>query len=1310
MVKVVFVKNPFQPANGRVVKISEATERPLSFYIGEYLELLPDQKAFVQLNGRETVIQKGVTDPIVLEANVPDNSFILVMPAVEKGGKSILGLVAVVALSVVSMGVGASLATATGAWTFASYAAAAAVMFVGGSLISKLGPKATVTQYQNEDPTYSWSGVQTMEGQGNGIAITYGAVKSGGQSIMKFTNNDGNDQYFNWLISAGEGPLAITNIMLNNNPIGNYKDTTYEIREGTNDQTVIKNFNDTIQSKAISYELSNNEWREDVADGNSAEGIIVDLECQNGLYHANDNGSLGTAWIDIKAQVKLEGTDEWLTFVENGSGIYPNDIGATLTGKVDVAKYTVYVSFDTDKYLTDEDGHEYANPHYNQWRITVRMSIQDKRENKNYRNFVNYAYFNSGEQGYIDAGNFRFDKATVQAKGDGYKCTIQTFHTGRISGAKAGVVRKQFRVDNLPAGKHAVRVTVTGRSADVNSSRDGVKVWWTMLSTVVYDDFVYPNTALIGLRVKATSQISGGTPQLTFLKTRPNVWVYNPYTQAYESKASDNPAWAAYDFVHGAQRLKDIDTGTWVFETQGVPKELMLYDQFKAWADNCDSLKLKINLEVTQQQSFWETVNKEIAPVGRGLVVQFGTRFGCIYDHKSQPVQLFNMGNIIENSFQLSYLGAEDRANSIELTFVNKDKDYEKDTIVIYGDNYDTDDLANPTQITMNGITDYEQAYREGKYQLMCNKLLQRTVSFKADVESIGCMVGDLILVAHDVPQWAFSGRILEVGNGTITVPLDPAEIPSDKKWQVMIRTGENTLTTYNVAEIGGEYNAVVITLDGSFTAVPNRGDLFSLGLVDATAKPFYVKSITRDSDLVRNITALEYVEGVFNEDYDIPQPDYSIVSDGDVVNVENLTARQVAYKNNTGDAQSRMYVSWTYPDNELVDSFSILLSMDGGLSYQSAGSTSNLQIELNVQPYTDYFVKVVTVWRFKQSSGAVCFAGVGSDEPPPDVKAFDVEIMHNGMRRYYIDYDYPEPNDIAGFRMKYIQGNIPNWNVAFPVQDGLITAWPYETNTVRQGTHTIMVKAVDNAGQECGSASVIVVNFADPLEDNVLYKVDLASDTWADCEHDGSVLSDGYIHSKQNTTHWVGSGHSYWDAAESAYWGTVSYLEFNVTAEVKAIAGGHFYLLYDIDGVANVQYKIKTQDDIWKPYATKFTVKADDIVQVKITAPAGVGETVVKALTAVIDVPDREEHFENLYIPAEGVELPIVTPNYYTTAVRVDSVNVENWKGMFEHEVVSMNPCIIRVYRINNDAGWSRDGLECYADISWQGFSKEVV
>lgn len=1300
MVKVIFVKNPFSPARDRVIKLSEAADRPLNFYTEEFTKQLPNQEAWIQIDGRK--VDAVVED--ISKLPVKRDSVIVVMPRVAKGGKSILGLIAVIALSVVAMGVGNVLAVGGGsffaggaAWGAASYIGAAAVMFLGNSLVSRFfAPKIDAGKYgDKEDPTYSWAGVCTMDGQGNGIAITYGKVKSGGQSIMKFTSNNGNDQYFNWLVAAGEGELSISDIKLNSNPVENYQDVTLDVRSGTNDQDVIQNFNDTILSKSVAYEIANKEWRTDQMEGNSTEGIIIEVECQNGLYHANDNGSLGTAWVDIQAQYALVGSDDWTTFVQSGRYAKNNALGAVV---VDSSrrndKYRVIISSakDSDGYVID-----------NQIRVRVGEKIFDG-ESKT---------ITKGETGTIDIYGFRFDKAKLLSVSKGWYTIEMATSENRISGAKAGNVRRQFRVDNLPAGQYKVRVTVTDRSADVSSSRDAVRIWWTQLNSVIYDDFCYPGVALLGIKAKATDQLSGGQPQLEFIKERSIIYAWNPTTQAYEKKAANNPAWAAYDFIHGAERLMDINTHEYVYEYKGVPKELMLYDQFKQWADNCDRLNLKINLEVTTLKDFWTIVNQDIAPVGRGMVVQFGTKFGCIYDHATQPVQLFTMGNIVQGSFSLSYLSTDERADSIELTYVDAEKEYEKTTLTIYSDDYDTLDIPNqPTQIAMHGITSYEQAYREGKYQLYCNRLLTKTISFKADVEAIGCMVGDVIQVAHDVPQWSISGRVLEVlDDGSVILPIDPDEITmSTDQYDLMIRSSEdNTLTTYSLTSLSGAYGEVKAVAVGNKINAED-GDLFSLGKVESVVKPFTVTGITRSKDLEYTITAIEYADGIFDENYTIPPKDTTIITDPNAVDVINLDAHQVGWKDKLGRQMSHLYISWAMAEGAQADSFTVLLSKDTGRTWSVLTTTTNMSAEADVTAYTVYYVKVITNYRLRQSSGAVCGpVSEGSDELPPNVTKLDVEVLHNGTRRYYWDFDYPNPNDIAGFRFKYIQGSVANWNTGFLVQDGLITAQPYETATVRQGVHTIMIKAVDNAGQESANFATCLVDFGEPLEDNVLYKLDFSINHWSNIQTSGSVMLDGYIHSKQNSTHYIAPSNYYWDSPTANFWGSLMYQNFYVEATLTAPASGNFYVLYDIVNAANILYKVIDRDNIYKQYSTKFKVNAGERISLRFEAPSGSEETVLKKLIAVIDVPDREEHFEKLVIPAEGLELPIVTPNYQTTAVKIDSIS-STLQGTYQLDIVSRTPCKIRFYRINNDAGWSRDPVAVTADVTWQGFEKEVL
>lgn len=1334
MVTVVFVRNPFDPYQSRSVEHAE-DGKTLTEYVQPYRDKVPFNELTVQVNGKIAVEFDGI---------VPKNAFIVVMVTVGKGGgKNPLQLIASIALSVVAWGVGGMVAGgAWGAWGAATsavasawgYAAAAATMFLGGSLVSKLGPKISVGKYNSteSDPTYSWDGVTTMEGQGNAIALTYGTVKSGGQSIAKYVSNNENDQVLNWLVCAGEGPLEIEDIRLNDNPIENYKDVSVEIRPGTNNQEIISNFNDTIETKQLGYEILDDEWRLDEVAGNSAEGLIIDIEFSQGLYHANDDGSLGTAWVQITAQyrLKVEGQgddDGWQTLVSSTPYAKANQVNATLVdSNAELGNWKVRVERRNTR-IDDEDvGKKY-------W---VLVGSPSQKDNTFGRLSWKAAYIEGS--GGVNCGPFNFpDKALLRNLGSGTQISISVVNDSRISAAQTTAVRRQFRFDNIPAGEYQVRVKANARSAATNSTRDGVRCYWSGLSAIIYDDFIYPNKALIGLKALASNQLSGNTPTLTFLKTRSTVLVYNPNLPGYEEKDATNPAWAAYDFTHLARLLDDPRDGTQKIVVNGAPAELIMYDRFAEWAAYCDEMDLHINIEIATTGEYWNKVNTDIAPVGRGKVLQFGTRFGCIWDHVQEPVQMFTMGNIVSGSFTETYLALKDRADCVELTFNNRDKDYTRDTIVAYGPDYDkTEIVNNPTQISMDGITDYNQAYREAKYQLYCNALLKRSVSFTAQIDAISCMVGDVILVAHDVPQWSYSGRIYEVnGLYAVTVPIDPDGREWTDEYSFQYRSQNDVIHTIEVTNITTSGDMLLIEVTGfDESDMPQKNDIFALGPRNATSKPFTVTSITRADDYTRKIEAIEYNAAVFEENYDIPMPDYSFDEATDVQNVINLQANQVAYKDKQGTLRCKMFVSWSLPEGALADYFSVQLSTNYGSSWTIAGTVYGFDCELDTQPFTEYMVRVITVYQMRQSSGVIIGPiAAGEDVLPPDVSVINVEVVGEGAaetRRFWWQFEYPNPDDIAGFKIKYLQGNSLNWNVAYELHSGLITQQPFETKALRQGSHTVMIKAVDNAGQESEHIAYTILNLGDPLEDNVLYKNDFTVNNWEHAVTNGEQFyTDNYIHAPQNSYFWSSANSHIWVQPDYAFW-YERYSAFYLNMQFKALASGQFWLRYEIEGPAAVEYRITGTQPFWdgtedtvfwdaenwamwpdeanlfKPYTCKVNVKAGDIIQVRFRAPDNVEEeTLLKSLMAIIDVPDREEHFENITVPATGIELPVVTPNYYTTAVRIDAIQDTTAEaGISRAAVISRNPCRIQILDINGNA------VTATVDVTWQGFVKEVI
>lgn len=345
---------------------------------------------------------------------------------------------------------------------------------------------------------------------------------------------------------------------------------------------------------------------------------------------------------------------------------------------------------------------------------------------------------------------------------------------------------------------------------------------------------------------------------------------------------------------------------------------------------------------------------------------------------------------------------------------------------------------------------------------------------------------------------------------------------------------------------------------------------------------------------------------------------------------------------------------------------------------------------------------------------------------PPPDVEVLNVEKMSSSIRRYWWKYTYPEPNDIAGFILKYTQGKELNWETGIPVQEGLITTQPYETQTIRQGTHAVMIKAIDNNGNESKNFAYCLLEMGDLLQENVLYDKDFGANNFAEFTNTGVVLHDGYIHARNESFMWHEKGRRMWSTKDSKMWDS-SFVAYEATGEFIAPASGQFWLTTDIEGPAIVYYRqimaspvwMDAKDgvafwqsetlvwdettDLWKQWSDKVEVRAGAIIQIRIVAKnSSLEETIIKCVHAYIDVPDRQEHFEDLVVPVGGVELPITTPNYETTAVHIDSVQSGNIQRF--PKIISRTPCKIALLDANGNP------VAGTVDITWQGFVNETI
>lgn len=907
MVNVIVVNNPFKPEQRDTKYLPFKQGKPISYYFST-----PGEWVY-SVNGHE-----AAPDTVV-----SDEDYIVIMPRVE--GK-FFGVLLSIGMAVFTGGIASGAIFGIQSLIWRSVIAMAVGM-IGNAIVSKLTAPKVDRSNSEQSNTYGWGGTETVTGQGYPLAVTYGRMKSAGLLLSRHVISDGEKQYLNLLYCAGEGELSkIEDIRINANPISNYKDVQVDIRKGTNDQTVIPNFNDNFADQSLNYELTES-WNTQQVQGDACDAIELTVGFPNGLYYSNDSGGADRTSVTLKAEIRKVGDESWQALP-----------------------------------LANQKG----------------MAGHIKRR---------------------DAWNFIKSDNSVTNTSD---------YAGRIEEATNNAFYRVFRFDNLEKARYEIRMRCSAK--DGKSLRHVNKVYWVQLTQIIYDDFVHPGKALIGIKALATSQLSGTDPKVTWIQERSEVYVFNPYINKYEAQPADNPAWAAYDLIHICRKIG----GEYI--VFGQPHMRLDYNAFKAWADKCKTNGFTFNYIYDTAMRLWDALKYPEA-VGRGKVIPVGTRFTCVSDYQSTPVQLFTVANIKHGSFTEEFQGVEARANSVEISFLNKDKDYERDVIPVYGDTYDeSDTLTNPAQVELMGCTSLEQAYKHGKHFLRCNKYEIRTVTIEAFTDAIACTVGDIILIQHDIPEWGEGGRVVAVSGQTITLDKEVTVQPG-KDYQLLIRSNSTDIvSTFNVVNVSG-LNVIVKE------SIPVQPDaVYAFGEVSKSAKPFRVLAITKTlSEMTRKIQCMEYYPELYvSDDGTVPSIDYT---NHDASDIQAVGLVSDVYGAN-GIMYSRIGVTWQLPRDGKVSNVVVNyrnVKSDTWTYIGNYPASTNATTISDVLLGATYEVRVQAINELGQlTTGVTKSIAIPKMQAPEDVQNLHVLSRYNQTADKSVYYDlqvlFDPPSNPANF------------------------------------------------------------------------------------------------------------------------------------------------------------------------------------------------------------------------------------------------------------------------------------------------------
>ena len=322
LIQIVRIANPFEPTRREVEEIC---------YTGGKVT------AYVETEGCDVYIDGNLVERPD-ETTPLDGSQIVVIPHIAgKGIMRVLGLVAMIALSVYSSniagGLWKGLGTAFRAGHIGALLASGAVMFLGGKIINAVFPQAVDNINWNDHETtqtYGWDLPTPTTTAGTVVGETYGECIPAPQLLEQHVETVNDEQYLNLLYCGGYGPVdSIDNIRIDYTDIGNFSGVQLETRLGTNDQKPISFFKNTPLDQSVGVELMQGQGVARTSDSTKASALDVTLEFPAGLYHVNDKGNYENATVTFLLEYRKGQGDSWHNFNKSDTGYHYSVTAAT---------------------------------------------------------------------------------------------------------------------------------------------------------------------------------------------------------------------------------------------------------------------------------------------------------------------------------------------------------------------------------------------------------------------------------------------------------------------------------------------------------------------------------------------------------------------------------------------------------------------------------------------------------------------------------------------------------------------------------------------------------------------------------------------------------------------------------------------------------------------------------------------------------------------------------------------------------------------------------------------------------------------
>lgn len=847
-------------------------------------------------------------------------------------------------------------------------------------------------------------------------------------------------------------------------------------------------------------------------------------------------------------------------------------------------------------------------------------------------------------------------------------------------------LRRTFRKSGLTAGKYDIRITRTSDDTSLDPQLVG-DLQLSSIDEIKTDDLAYPYTALLSIKALATDQLSGSTPNITFvvkgIKTRlPEILTEEEGEEVdwedyywddidekwrlfsddselywdgitYINKWNANPIWA----------MRDMQTNTRYGLGEFILSADLDEDELLEQAKHCETkvanglggFEKRFRLDVAIDSACKAPdIISQLSASFRAFPLYSNNGFSFRIDKPQDAVQVFGMGNIVKSNFSQSWKSKTEVYNLIEIQMNDKETDYTSETVSVM----DEESLTAGDPIKKKDIrlftTEKSYAIREARYALKVSKYINQSLNLRCGIDAIACKPGDRVEVSHDLPQWGFSGRVLS-GSTTTTIKVDrEITIESGKTYKLMIRFDNDTIEEQTITNTIGNYSE--LTVESAFSAAPQEYDVFVFGESSIVTKPFRVLSIAREHDGECNLSLIEYNEDVYDDTaIEIPTNNYSALN-YEIPNVTDLKLTERLTKLADGKIENVIDVWFNKPSllGYAVRRYmkaKIYLSDDDGESWVLRGETSSSEFNIvgGLIDNLTYTIAVVSVGdnsdeNAKSISPQLTLKLLGKTVAPSDVEYF---FVNQSRDRLYLGWTHIDDVDLDSYEIRY--GD--SWEAGYTIASRLKSNRHIILDFKIGDNQKFFIKAIDTTGNYSATAAEAVITIANIPFTNIIKSFE-EHDTWTgdkvDTEVDEGtlILSSGKLTGTYTTavndldyiaTFKIGI-ETVISSADDATWQDFGELTFGDMPTDYRFSGT------DIPDA--VSYKIKTSDDNstwsdwtdWQP--ADYTCRYFQL-EMTLTRQNTSQELVCAEFGYYADLPDVDDKLEDeVTVAADGVDV----------------------------------------------------------------------